>query len=68
MMCSKNRWAGPTETTITVRFTETDGQTTVEVTHEGFGESGIPDLGDGYAVGLREILGGLKAWVQDHAS
>ena len=58
----------PTETTITVRFTEIDGQTTVEVTHEGFGEAGIPDLGDGYAVGLREILGGLKAWVQDRAS
>lgn len=58
----------PLETTITVRFTEDAGQTTVEVTHEGFGEDGVPDLGDGYAVGLREILGGLKAYVQDRAS
>lgn len=58
----------PVETTITVRFNETDGRTTVEVTHEGFGVDGIPELGDGYAVGLREILGGLKAWVQDRAA
>lgn len=58
----------PLETTITVRFTEDAGQTTVEVTHEGFGADGVPDLGDGYAVGLREILGGLKAYVQDRAS
>jgi len=55
----------PVETTITVQFIETGGRTTVEVTHEGFGAAGVPDLGDGYAVGLREILGGLKAWVQD---
>lgn len=58
----------PVETTITVRFEETDGRTTVEVTHEGFGADGVPDLGDGYAVGLREILGGLKAWVQDRVA
>lgn len=58
----------PAETTITVRFTDTDGRTTVEVTHEGFGVHGVPDLGDGYAVGLREILGGLKAWTQDRAA
>jgi uncharacterized protein YndB with AHSA1/START domain len=58
----------PVETTITVRFTESDGRTTVEVTHQGFGVDGVPDLGDGYAVGLREILGGLKAWVQDRAA
>ena len=58
----------PAETTITVRFTESNGQTNVEVTHEGFGIDGIPNLGDGYAAGLREILGGLKAWVQDTTS
>jgi uncharacterized protein YndB with AHSA1/START domain len=58
----------PIETTITVTFTETDEGTRVEVTHEGFGVDGVPDLGDGYAVGLREILGGLKAWVQDRAA
>lgn len=58
----------PVETTITVRFDETDGRTLVVVTHEGFGLDGVPDLGDGYAVGLREILGGLKAWVQDRAA
>ncbi|MDH3249167.1 MAG: SRPBCC domain-containing protein [Acidimicrobiia bacterium] len=58
----------PVETTITVRFSEHEGRTTVEVTHEGFGVDGVPDLGDGYAVGLREILGGLKAWVQDRAA
>jgi len=59
----------PVETTITVRFSEVvGGRTSVEVTHEGFGMEGIPDVGDGYAVGLREILGGLKAWIQDHTS
>ena len=55
----------PLETTITVRFTEGEGQTQVEVTHSGFEAVGMGHLGEGYAVGLREILGGLKAWVQD---
>jgi len=55
----------PAVTTITVRFTEEGGRTTVAVTHEGFGIDGVPDFGDSYAEGLREILGGLKAWTQD---
>jgi len=55
----------PAVTTITVRFTEHEGRTTVAVTHEGFGVDGVPDIGESYADGLREILGGLKAWAQD---
>ncbi len=55
----------PLETTITVRFTEDEGRTTVEVTHEGFEAEGMQELSEGYLVGLKEILGGLKAWVQD---
>lgn len=54
----------PAVTTITVRFTEEGGRTTVSVTHEGFGIDGVPDYGDSYSEGLREILGGLKAWAQ----
>ena len=57
----------PAHTTITVRFTEHAGRTTVSVTHEGFGVEGVPDIGGSYAEGLREILGGLKAWTQDQS-
>ena len=61
-------WKAPewaSETTITVGFTEGDGRTRVEVAHSGLDAMGMSHLGEGYAVGLREILGGLKAWVQD---
>ena len=55
----------PVATTITVRFSESSGRTTVSVVHDGFGVDGVPELADGYGVGYQEILGGLKAWVQD---
>ena len=58
----------PLETTITVRFTETSGRTTVEVTHEGFDVDGMRHMSDGYALGQRELLGGLKAWAQDRVT
>lgn len=58
----------PTETTISVRFEAIEAHTLVEVTHSGFGIDGVPAAGDGYAIGLREILGGLRSWVRDNRS
>lgn len=53
----------PATTTITVRFTETSGDTEVEVTHEGVRHRWRTRPRRWLREGLREILGGRNAWV-----
>ncbi len=47
-----------------VTFTPHGSETLVTVVHSGFGEHGVPEVGEGYGVGQQEILAALAQWVQ----
>ena len=55
----------PDETRVEVSFSHQDTKTNVTVRHSGFGQNGIPALGEGYEAGLEtDILPALQAWLQ----